>query len=66
MRIVLTYAALNNLDVCACDIQNAYLQSPSSKKILYHMWSRIGLKNVGKRAKIVQALHGGKRAGADY
>ena len=31
IRIALTYAALNSLDVCACDIQNAYLQSPSSE-----------------------------------
>ena len=29
IKIPLTYAALNGLDVCACDIQNAYLQSHS-------------------------------------
>ena len=32
VRIALTYAALNYLPVCAADIQNAYLQTPSSEK----------------------------------
>jgi len=66
VRIALTYAALNNLDVCACDIQNAYLQSPSSEKHYIICGPEFGLENVGKRAKIVRALYGGKSAGADY
>ena len=32
IRIVLTYAELNGLDICAADIRNAYLQEPSSQK----------------------------------
>ena len=32
VRIALTYAALMGLDVMAADVQNAYLQSPSSEK----------------------------------
>ena len=32
VRIALTYAALNKLDVYAADIQNAFLQAPSSQK----------------------------------
>jgi hypothetical protein len=32
VRIALTYAALNGLEVCAADIRNAYLQEPSSNK----------------------------------
>jgi hypothetical protein len=32
VRIALTYAALNELDVMAADIRNAYLQAPSSQK----------------------------------
>jgi hypothetical protein len=66
VRIALTYAALNNLDVCACDIQNAYLQSPSSEKHYIVCGPEFGLENVGKRAKIIRALYGGKSAGADY
>ena len=30
VRIDLTYSDMNHIDVCACDIQNAYLKSPSS------------------------------------
>ena len=66
VQIALTYAALNNLDVCACDIQNAYLQSPSSEKHYVICGPEFGLENVGKRAKIVCALYDGKSAGADY
>jgi hypothetical protein len=32
VRIALTYAALNNLDMFAADVQNSYLQVPSSEK----------------------------------
>ena len=32
VRIALTYAALNDVYVTAADIQNAYLQAPSSEK----------------------------------
>ena len=33
IRIALTYAAVNGLDVWAADIQNAYIQAPSSRRI---------------------------------
>ena len=32
VKIDLTYAALNGLDVCACGMQNTYLQIPSFDK----------------------------------
>ena len=32
VKIVLTYSALNGLDVCECEIKNAYLQILSSDK----------------------------------
>ena len=32
VQIALTYAALNDIPVVAADIQNAYLQAPSSEK----------------------------------
>lgn len=66
VRIALTYAALNDLDVCACDIQNAYLQSPSSEKHFIICGEEFGIENVGKKALIIRALYGGKSAGADY
>ena len=66
VRIALTYAALNSIDVCACDIQNAYLQSPSSEKHFIICRAEFGLENIGKKALIIRALYGGKSAGADY
>ena len=66
VRIALLSAALNGLSVCACDIQNAYLQAPSSEKNFVICGPEFGLDNIGKVAIIVRALYGGKSAGADY
>ena len=66
VRIALTYASLNSLPICGCDIQNAYLQAPSSEKHYIICGPEFGLENIGRKAIIVRALYGGKSAGADY
>ena len=66
VRIALTYAALNGLDVCAADIQNAYLQAPSSQKDFIFCGPEFGKENEGKRALIRRALYGGKAARRDF
>ena len=66
VRIALTYAALNDLDVCAADIRNAYLQAPSSQKDYITCGPEFGIENIGKKALIKQALYGGKAAGRDF
>ena len=66
VRIAFTYAALNNLDVFAADIRNAYLQAPSSRKDYIICGPEFGLENVGKVALIHRALYGGKTAGRDF
>jgi hypothetical protein len=66
VRIALTYAALNGLDVTAADIRNAYLQAPSSQKDYIICGPEFGLENVGKKALITRALYGGKAAGKDF
>ena len=66
VRIALTYAALNGLDVYAADIRNAYLQAPSSQKDYIICGPEFGLENVGKVALIHRALYGGKSAGRDF
>ena len=66
VRIALTYAALNDLDVTAADIRNAYLQAPASEKHYIICGPEFGMENVGKRAKIVRALYGGKASGRDF
>jgi hypothetical protein len=66
VRIALTYAALNGLKVCAADIQNAYLQAPSSQKDFIICGAEFVVENIGKRALIHRALYGGKAAGRDF
>ena len=66
VSIALTYDALDSLDVCACDIQNSYLQSPSFEKHFIICGPEFGLENLGNKSLIIRSLYGGKRAGADY
>jgi hypothetical protein len=56
VRIALTYAALNDLDVFAADVQNAYLQAPSSEKHYIICGNEFGLENEGRVALIRRAL----------
>ena len=50
----------------AADIQNAYLQPPSSQKHYVICGAEFGLENVGKKALIRSALCGGKSEGRDF
>jgi hypothetical protein len=65
VRIALTLAALNDLDVKMADIENAYLTAPITEKV----WTVIGPEfgdDAGKRALIVRALYGLKSAGTAF
>jgi len=65
VRIALTLAALNGLEVKASDIQNAFLTAPCAEKI----WTRLGPEfgpDAGKKAIIVRALYGLASAGASF
>ena len=66
VRIALTYAALNDLDVFAANIWNAYLQAPSSQKDYIIYGPEFGVENIGRTALIHRALYGGKAAGRDF
>ena len=66
VRIALTYAALNDINVVAADIKNAYLQAPSSEKHYVICGAEFGLEHAGKVALIRRALYGGKSSGADF
>ena len=66
VRIAFTYAALNQLDVCAANIRNAYLQALSSWKDYIICGPEFGLENVGKVALVHRAWYGGKTAGRDF
>ena len=66
VRIAFTYTALNDLQVFAADICNAYLQAPSSQKDYVVCGPEFGIANIGKVALIHRALYGGKCAGQDF
>jgi hypothetical protein len=65
VKIALTLAALNDLDVKMADIENAYLTTPITEKV----WTVLGPEfgdYAGKSALIVRALYGPKSAGAAF
>ena len=66
VRVGLTYVALMDLDVMEADIQNAYLQVPSSEKYFIVCGADFGLENVGKVAIITRALYGGNVSGRNF
>lgn len=65
VRIALTLAALNDLQVKTSDIQNAYLASPCEEKIHTILGPEFG-PDKGKKAIIVRALYGLKSAGSSF
>ena len=66
VRIAFTYAALNDLQVFAADIHDAYLQAPSSQKGYVVCGPEFGIENIGKVALIHRALYRGKSTGRDF
>jgi hypothetical protein len=65
VRIGFMLAALNGLDVMACDLENTYLNAPCVEKI----WFEGGLEcgsDKGKVCVVVRALYGLKSAGASW
>jgi len=65
VRIVLTHAALNDLEVKSADIKNTYLTDPVTEKIWTILGPEFG-EDAGKKAITVRALCGLKTAGAAF
>ena len=66
IQIPLTYAALHKIDVKAANIQNEYLQSPSSEKHFIYCVEEFGLEHAVSVALIRRSLYGGKVSGRDF
>ena len=62
VRLFLLIAALNDLDVFSCDIQNAFLTAPNKEKAWLWAGPEFG-NDKGKPFIIVRALYGQKSAG---
>jgi hypothetical protein len=65
VRIAFTVAALNDLDVLAADVGNAYLNAEVREKCWFKAGSEFGIHK-GKRIVIVRALYGLKSSGAAW
>ena len=65
VRIDLTLAALNDLEVKTSDTQNSYLTGPCSEKVHTTLGIEL-LENKGKTGIIVRALHGLASSGASF
>ena len=65
VRIALTLAALNGLQVKTADIENAYLTAPVNKKIWCTLGPEFG-SDAGKPTIVVRSLYGLKSAGAAF
>jgi hypothetical protein len=65
VRVALTLAALNDLDVKMADIENDYLKAPITEKVWNVLDPEFG-DDAGKRALIVRALYGLKYAGSAF
>ena len=66
VRICLLAAALNGLDVLACDIKGAYLTAPAREKVVTTAGEEFGPELKGKLLLITRALYGLKSAGAAF
>ena len=66
VRLFFLIAALNDLDILACDIQNAYLNAGTKEKNWFVAGLEFGPQNVGKPVLIVKALYGLRSSGAQW
>jgi Reverse transcriptase (RNA-dependent DNA polymerase) len=66
VRIFFLICALNDLDVLACDVQNAYLNATTKEKNWFVAGREHGPDHVGKSVLIVRALYGLRSSGAQW
>ena len=66
VRIALTYAALNDINIMTGDIGNAYLQAPTSDKYFTKLEPKFGSVYEGQLAYIVHAAYGLKEASTNF
>jgi hypothetical protein len=66
MRIAFMLAALNDIDILACDIGNAYLNAKPRENVYTTAGPEFGAELQGKPVLIVRALYGLKSSGAAW
>jgi hypothetical protein len=65
VQIAFLIAALNDIEIMACDVGNAYLNTPCCKKVWFTAGPKFGSRQ-GTVVKVVGALHGLKSSGAAW
>jgi len=65
VRLFFLIAALNDVDVLACDVQNAYVNAETKEKVWFRGGDDMGTDK-GKVVVIVRALYGLKSSGARW
>jgi Reverse transcriptase (RNA-dependent DNA polymerase) len=66
VRLFFLIAALNDLNILACDIQNAYLNAGTKERNWFVAGLEFGPQHVGKPVLIVKALYGLRSSGAQW
>jgi len=66
VRITFLITALNDLDILAADVGNAYLQAPVREKVHTTAGHEFGPINVGKTVIVIRAMYGLKTSGAAW
>ena len=66
IQIAFLAAALNDLDILTANIQSAYLNVPTGKKVYTKAGLEFRASNIGRPIKIVRTLYGLKSSGADW
>jgi hypothetical protein len=66
VRLFFLLAALNDLDVLSCDIQNAYVAAPNKEMVWTKFTDQLGPEYIGKKAIIAIALYGLRSSGHSF
>jgi Reverse transcriptase (RNA-dependent DNA polymerase) len=66
VRIAFLIAALNDLDILAADVQNAYLNAPTKERLYTIAGPEFGPSKAGRPVLIVRALYGLRSSGARF
>ena len=65
MRLAFLIAALNDIEIIACDVGNACLNTPCREKVWFVAGPELGSRQ-GTVVKVVRALYGLKSSGAAW
>jgi hypothetical protein len=66
VRLTFLLAVLNDLEILAADVQNAYLNAPATEKVYTTAGEEVGADKKGRPVLIVRALSGLKSSGARW